>query len=103
MNLHPCEFIFLNRHWSCTLPGLQLDIVDERMELNSMEMVEVQRVISTALLCLQHLEGRRPDMAREVSMLQGDSDCEVVDLETSGSEIPRRSWTVDEAKSIECP
>ena len=78
-----------------------MDIVDERMELNSMEMVEVQRVISTALLCLQHEEGRRPDMARVVSMLQGDLNCEVVDLETSDSEIPGGSWSVDESGSVE--
>lgn len=59
-----------------------LGILDSRLNsLNETELVEVQRVLCTALLCLQHSQELRPTMVRVVSLLHGDSSSDVTTLE----------------------
>lgn len=80
--------------------GSIMDIVDPKMELRSDEILEVQRVLNTALLCLQHREDRRPDMAHAVSMLQGGLGSEVMNLGTD-SERSLGSINFDASSSME--
>jgi hypothetical protein len=79
-----------------------MDIVDPRIELRSGEILEVQRVINTALLCLRHREDRRPDMAHAVSMLQGDLSSEfIMDLGTDSETPQAGSSGFDASSSVE--
>jgi hypothetical protein len=50
--------------------------------LSEIEFAEVNQVVLTALLCLQHDEARRSLMANVVAMLQGDLHA-VVDIEAT--------------------
>ncbi|KAG0630890.1 hypothetical protein M758_1G211400 [Ceratodon purpureus] len=61
-----------------------MGIVDSKLQpLSETEHLEVQRVIYTAMLCLQFSEDVRPPMARVVSMLQGDLISVIEDLESA--------------------
>ncbi|KAG0609823.1 hypothetical protein M758_7G016400 [Ceratodon purpureus] len=72
-NKLPPDQIFLP-NWAKRLhrEGRLTDLIDPEIHLNDEETSEAQRVIYTALLCLQNSEELRPTMARVVSMLQGD-------------------------------
>lgn len=67
--------------------GRAMDILDPRLDsLSENELVEVNRVILTALLCLQHDEARRPLMANVVAMLHGDLHTDV-DIEAADTPL----------------
>ena len=64
--------------------GNVMNILDFRLEsLNGNEFMEAQRVIYTALLCLQYSEDVRPPMAHVISMLQSDLNSMVAHLEST--------------------
>ena len=69
--------------------GNMFGILDSRLNpLSESEVVEVQRVLCTALLCLQHSQELRPTMARVVSLLHGDSSSDVTILEPTERYAP---------------
>lgn len=54
-----------------------MSLVDERLELDADDMceqMEVQRVLNTAILCVQLAPEKRPVMFRVLAMLAGDAD-----------------------------
>ena len=52
-----------------------MELKDPKLQLKSdCEALEVQRVLETALMCVQTSPERRPSMFRVVAMLAGDSD-----------------------------
>ena len=53
-----------------------MDLVDPKLKLRGSEITEAQRVIHTALLCLQYSDEMRPLMSRVVNLLQGDASSE---------------------------
>lgn len=72
--------------------GRLMDIVDPLIHLNNDEILEAQRVIYAALLCLQNSEELRPTMARVVTTLQGDMGSEPINLDmTSDASSSSRS------------
>jgi hypothetical protein len=50
-----------------------MDLVDPRLQFNNNEFFEVQRVLETAVLCVQISPEKRPTMFRVVAMLVGDA------------------------------
>ena len=58
--------------WKLNEEGRLIKLVDPALGLHDDEVVEVQRVIFTALACIQTAVERRPTMAQVVGMLQGD-------------------------------
>jgi hypothetical protein len=58
--------------WKLNEEGRLMELVDPTLSIQFDEEVEVQRVITTALACLQTAAERRPSMALVVGMLQGD-------------------------------
>lgn len=63
-----------------------MDLVDPTLQLTDDEMRDVQRVINVCLLCIQNAPERRPSMARIVSILQSDTESEVLVLGEGKSE-----------------
>lgn len=57
-----------------------MDLVDPTLHLTDDELRDVHRVINVSLLCIQNNAERRPSMARIVSILQSDTESEVVVL-----------------------
>lgn len=66
--------------------GRLMDLLDSKLKLHGNELAEAQRVIHTALLCLQFSEEMRPPMSRVVNLLQGDaiSESDVSPSDQSG-------------------
>ncbi|KAG0567589.1 hypothetical protein KC19_7G146100 [Ceratodon purpureus] len=80
----PEEVILTNLIQKLYKEGNIMGIVDSRLQpLSETEHLEVQRVIYTAMLCLQYSEDVRPPMARVVSMLQGDLPSVIEDLKSA--------------------
>ncbi|KAG0612459.1 hypothetical protein M758_6G029400 [Ceratodon purpureus] len=57
--------------WKQNEEGSLMELVDPTLSIQSDEEVEVYRVITTALACIQTAAERRPTMAQVVGMLQG--------------------------------
>lgn len=57
-----------------------MELVDPALILSEGEKVELQRLINIALLCSQSAAEDRPTMARVVTMLQHDTESEVMVL-----------------------
>ena len=56
-----------------------MELVDTRLQLdpnNIAEQIEAQRVLKTAILCVQISPERRPTMFRVLAMLAGDADAD---------------------------
>ena len=51
-----------------------MSLVDPRLHVHPDDVMEVRRVLETALLCVQTKPEKRPTMLTVVSMLVGDSD-----------------------------
>ena len=49
-------------------------VVDPRLHVHPDDVMEVRRVLETALLCVQTMPEKRPTMLTVVSMLVGDAD-----------------------------
>ncbi|KAG0591899.1 hypothetical protein KC19_1G210300 [Ceratodon purpureus] len=80
----PEEVVLTNLIQKLYKEGNIMGIVDSKLQpLSETEHLEVQRVIYTAMLCLQYSEDVRPPMARVVSMLQGDLISVIEDLESA--------------------
>ncbi|KAG0603772.1 hypothetical protein M758_10G119500 [Ceratodon purpureus] len=58
--------------WKLNDEGRLKDLVDPTLPIQNDEEVQVQRVLATALACVQTAPERRPTMAHVVGMLQGD-------------------------------
>ncbi|KAG0561218.1 hypothetical protein KC19_9G046400 [Ceratodon purpureus] len=78
--LRPDMVYLVKWAWKLHEQGRLLNLVDPTLVLQDDEKPQVQRLINTALLCVQHTGERRPSIARVVSMLQGDADLELVGL-----------------------
>jgi hypothetical protein len=63
-----------------------MDLVDPRLQFNNNEFFEVQRVLETAILCVQISPEKRPTMFRVVAMLVGDAT--IVISNEEGNEWP---------------
>ncbi|KAG0584703.1 hypothetical protein KC19_3G229000 [Ceratodon purpureus] len=84
--MDPDQMVLAN--WALKLhrEGRAVDILDPSLDsLSENELVQVNRVILTALLCLQHDEARRPLMANVVAMLHGEH---TLDVEIEAADIP---------------
>ncbi|KAG0567573.1 hypothetical protein KC19_7G144600 [Ceratodon purpureus] len=83
-NKMPPEEFLINLIQKLYREGNIMGILDSRLQpLSETEHLEVQRVIYTAMHCLQYSEDVRPPMARVVSMLQGDLASVIEDLESA--------------------
>jgi len=71
--LPPDEIYLPNWAWRLHGQGRVMDLVDPTMSLQDEEKLEVQRLITTSLLCIQISAEPRPSMERVVAMLQGDN------------------------------
>ena len=58
--------------WKLNDEGRLLELLDPTLSIQIDEEAMVQRVLTTALACLQTIAERRPTMAQVVGMLQGD-------------------------------
>ncbi|KAG0561582.1 hypothetical protein KC19_9G075500 [Ceratodon purpureus] len=76
--LRPDMVYLVKWAWKLHGQGRLLDLVCPTLSLQDDEKPQVQRLINTALLCIQHTGEQKPSIARVVSMLQGDADLEVV-------------------------
>lgn len=63
-----------------------MDLVDPRLQFNKSEFFEVQRILETAILCVQISPEKRPTMFRVVAMLGGDAT--IVISNEEGNEWP---------------
>ncbi|KAG0584845.1 hypothetical protein KC19_3G238800 [Ceratodon purpureus] len=89
-NDKPLDQVILS-NWAQELhsKGNMFGVLDSRLNsLTETEVVEVQRVLCTALLCIQHSQELRPTMARVVSLLHGDSSSDVTILEPTERYAP---------------
>nr|APU94841.1 leucine-rich repeat receptor-like protein kinase [Pohlia nutans] len=59
--------------WRLQCEGKLMELVDQRLELGGRNM-EVQRVLHTAILCVQMSPEKRPTMFRVLAMLAGHAD-----------------------------
>lgn len=63
-----------------------MEVVDTSLSLQDDEILEVERVINIALLCIQNAAEQRPSMERVVAMLQGGTAAEVATPQASHEE-----------------
>jgi len=68
--------ILVLQAWELHRKGRLMDLVDPTLSLQDEEVQEVQRLINTALLCIQNAADQRPSIERVVAILQGDSESE---------------------------
>ncbi|KAG0612458.1 hypothetical protein M758_6G029300 [Ceratodon purpureus] len=68
----PEEAYLTDWAWKLNEEGRLMELVDPSISIQLDEEVEVYRVITTALACIQTAAERRPSMAHVVGMLQGD-------------------------------
>ncbi|CAM6029831.1 unnamed protein product [Sphagnum balticum] len=67
------EVYLPKRAWKLHMENRLMDLVDPRLQFNNNEFFEVQRVLETAILCVQISPEKRPTMFRVVAMLVGDA------------------------------
>ncbi|CAK9251061.1 unnamed protein product [Sphagnum jensenii] len=67
------EVYLPTRAWKLYTKNRLMDLVDPRLQLNNSESFEVQRILETAILCVQISPEKRPSMFRVVAMLGGDA------------------------------
>ncbi|KAG0624190.1 hypothetical protein M758_3G230200 [Ceratodon purpureus] len=99
--MDPDQMVLAN--WALKLhrEGRAVDILDPSLDsLSENELVEVNRVILTALLCLQHDEARRPLMANVVAMLHGEH---TLDVDIEAADIPLGFDEYSESIEIQQP
>jgi len=60
--------------WRLQSEGEVIDLMDPKLELEPSNMREVQKVLSTAILCVHTAPEKRPSMFRVLAMLTGDAD-----------------------------
>ncbi|KAG0624025.1 hypothetical protein M758_3G218500 [Ceratodon purpureus] len=78
----PIEQIYLSKWaWLLHEQDRLMELIDPELQLTTDEEVrDVQRVINVCLLCIQNSAEKRPSMARVVSILQSDTESEVIVL-----------------------
>ncbi|XP_073389851.1 uncharacterized protein [Physcomitrium patens] len=77
----PLDEVYLSKWaWKLHSEGKLMELVDPALILSEGEKVELQRLINIALLCSQSAAEDRPTMARVVTMLQHDTESEVMVL-----------------------
>ncbi|CAK9202714.1 unnamed protein product [Sphagnum troendelagicum] len=72
--------------WKLYTENRLMDLIDPRLQFNNNEFFEVQRILETAILCVQISPEKRPSMFRVVAMLGGDAT--IVISNEEGNEWP---------------
>ena len=67
------HLFFTCQAWKLYERGMQLDLVDKRIELNEYDAEEVKKIIEIALLCTQASAATRPTMSELVVLLKSKS------------------------------
>lgn len=80
------SWVIVLQAWELHRQGRVMDLIDPNISLQDEEKLEVQRLITVSLLCVQTAAEQRPSMERVVAMLQGDSESEAVVLQPGNVE-----------------
>ena len=75
--------------WERYVEGTPLDILDPTLHLHEDDQKEVLRMIQIAFVCVQETPEKRPSMAHVISMLQGDME---VTIDEVNQERPLFTW-----------
>ncbi|KAG0626617.1 hypothetical protein M758_2G138500 [Ceratodon purpureus] len=77
--LMPEDEVYLpNRAWKLHKENRLLDLKDPALVVSDDEAVEVQRVLETAVLCVQNAPEKRPSMFQVAAMLAGNANADVL-------------------------
>jgi len=87
--------------WILYEQGRLFDLVDPTLHLTDDDVRDVQRVINVCLLCIQNAPEKRPSMARIVSILQSDTESEVLVLGEGPSEPAYKPGTRSQRGSVD--
>lgn len=71
--------------WDLHEQGKLMDLIDPSLGLTNDDLLEAQRVVHIALMCLQICGDKRPNMDRVLTMLQGETVSEVVAPVSAGN------------------